>query len=110
MGWLLKRENIREGVDSKVIPVRDRTAYRALESSSQPRAPGALSPVSSGGWVGFRSDCLAFVKRGWLDKINMTVRNFAHPSATDTGCTRPHLRKEPPPPKKKRRHYHFYSS
>jgi len=28
----------------------------------------------------------------WLVRINMTVRNFAHPSATDTGCTRQHLR------------------
>jgi hypothetical protein len=68
------------------------TAYRALEVSGQPRAPAALSPVPSTGWVGFKSDRLAVVERGWLERINTTVHNFAHPSATDTGCTRPHLR------------------
>jgi hypothetical protein len=68
------------------------TAYRALEASGQPRGPAALSPVPIGGWVGFRSDLLAVVERGWLVRINITVRNFAHPSATDTGCTRPHFR------------------
>lgn len=68
------------------------TAYRALEASGQPRAPAALSPAPSNGWVGFRRDRLAVVERGWLERITMTVRNFSYPSATDTGCTHPHLR------------------
>jgi len=80
------------------------TAYRTLEASGQPRGPAALSPVHSGGWVGFKSNRHAFVERDWTAIVNMTIRNFAHPSATETG-----LYPSTPPLNDQKPHYHFYS-